>query len=96
MRKPGTDETNVQMSDVLCDFCHREWTETVPMIEGHQGACLCGRCLTLAYAQVVLHGNSTAPPDYRCPMCLEQPADRETLGRADEPGWQSPLYDAAI
>ena len=96
MRKPGTDETNVQMSDVLCDFCHREWTEAVPMIEGHRGSCLCARCLTLAHTEVVLNGNSTAPADYRCPMCLEERADREALGRGDEPGWQSPLHDAVI
>ena len=69
MRQPGTDPDNVQMSDVLCDFCRREWTEDVPMIEGHQGSCICGRCLTLAYTDIVLTGT---PPSYgyRCPMCL--------------------------
>ena len=61
MRKPGTDESNVQMSDVLCDFCGREWTEQVPMIEGHQGSCLCANCLTLAYTEVVVNGGGTAP-----------------------------------
>ena len=32
MRKPGTDPENVQMTDVLCDFCRRQWTEDVAMI----------------------------------------------------------------
>ena len=32
MRKPGTDADDVQMSDVLCDFCRRPWTMDVPMI----------------------------------------------------------------
>ena len=84
------------MTDVLCDFCHREWTEQVPMIEGHHGSCVCGRCLTLAYAAVVLDGAGTAPAEYRCPMCLEERGDREALGRGDEPGWQSPLYEVSL
>ncbi len=96
MRKPGIDESNVQMSDVLCDFCHRQWTEDEPMIEGHHGSCVCGKCVTLAYAQVVLNGDSTAPADFKCPMCLEATADREALERGGERGWQSPLHDEAV
>ena len=96
MRKPDTNEQSVQMTDVLCDFCTREWTDQVPMIEGHQGSCLCGRCLTLAYAAVVLDGAGTAPAEYQCPMCLEERGDREALDRADEPGWQSPLFEVSL
>ncbi|MHC5024773.1 MAG: hypothetical protein ACYTGG_12860, partial [Planctomycetota bacterium] len=96
-RKPGTDPENVQMSDVLCDFCHREWTEDVPMIEGHHGSCMCGHCLTVAWTEVVLGGATSAPDGFACTMCLEQGADRRELNRADEPGWQSPAYpDAAV
>lgn len=95
MRKPGTDENNVQMTDVICDFCHSEWVEDQPMIEGHQGSCICGRCLSVAYADVVLHGQNTAPADYTCPMCLEASKDRAELNRREEPGWQSPLYPEA-
>ena len=84
------------MSDVLCDFCHREWTEDIPMLEGHHGSCLCANCLTLAYRDVVLEGNSTAPKEYSCPMCLEASADRDALGRGDEPGWRSPLHEEAV
>jgi len=96
MRKPGTDENDVRMSDVLCDFCHREWTEDEPMIEGHQGSCICGKCLTLAYADVVVRGVNTAPEEYRCPMCLERAADRAALGRAAEPGWRSARVPDAV
>ena len=97
MRKPGTDESNVQMSDVLCDFCRREWTEDLPMVEGHQGSCICGRCLTVAYASVVAHDTSAAPQDFACALCLEKAADRKALKRENEPGWQSPLHpEAAI
>jgi hypothetical protein len=96
MRKPGVDENNVQMSDVLCDFCRREWTEDEPMIEGHRGSCICGQCLTIAYTEVLLNETGTAAGGYFCMMCLEGGRDRESLGRGSEPGWQSPLHDAAI
>ncbi|MHC4991882.1 MAG: hypothetical protein ACYTGC_12970 [Planctomycetota bacterium] len=91
MRRPGTDPDDVQMSDVLCDFCHREWTEDEPMLEGHHGSCVCGRCLTDAYTTVVLQDAGTATDDYTCPMCLEGPDDRQSLNRGGEPGWPSPL-----
>jgi hypothetical protein len=87
MRKPGTDEENVQMSDVLCDFCHSEWTEDMPLIEGHHGSCVCGRCLTVAYAEVVLHDANSGPSGYKCTLCLEERAD---------PAWQSPAYPEAV
>jgi len=86
MRKPGTDEDNVQMSDVLCDFCHAEWTEDVPVIEGHQGSIICGKCLTVAFTQVVLHAADTGRPGYKCVMCLEH---REDVA------WESPVYPEA-
>ncbi len=96
MRKPGTDPENVRMNEVLCDFCHREWTADEPMIEGHHGSCLCGRCLTVAYTEVVLNGHDTTPAEYKCPMCLEERRDREALARGGEPGWRSPLDEQAV
>ena len=96
MRKPGTDENNVQMTDVLCDFCHTEWVEDQPMIEGHQGSCICGKCLKVAYAEVVVNNLSNAPEQFTCPMCLERTADRKALERGDELGWQSPLYPEVV
>jgi hypothetical protein len=95
MRKPGTDENNVQMSDVLCDFCGAEWTEQRPMIEGHRGSCICGQCLTIAYTDVVLNGHN-AGDDFKCTLCLESSQDRAAMNRA-EPGWRSPMQpDAAV
>jgi hypothetical protein len=66
------------------------------MIEGHRGSCICGRCLTVAYAAVMLQGHEPAPAEYRCPMCLEDDRDRQALGRAGEPGWPSPLDQGAV
>lgn len=88
MRKPGTDPENVQMSDVLCDFCGREWAEDVAMLEGHHGSCICGPCLTTAYTDLVLEDRGVSG-GYTCAMCLEKPEDRAALDRGDEPGWRS-------
>lgn len=97
MRKPGTDENNVQMSDVLCDFCHREWTEDIPMVEGHHGSCICGKCLRVAYTEVLLNKTGTSLAENECTLCLEAEKDREALERGGEPGWQSPMHpEAAI
>lgn len=96
MRKPGTDEMNVQMSDVLCDYCHREWTEDVPIIEGHHGSCICGNCLTIAFTEVVLHPADDMPTEFDCRMCLENAEARKELNRANEPGWPSPMHDDAF
>jgi hypothetical protein len=89
MRKPGTDENDVRMSDVLCDFCRREWTEDLPMIEGHHGSCICGDCLSKAYRALVLEGASSAPAEFKCPLCLEDSDDRNSLDRGGEPAWAS-------
>lgn len=86
MRREGTDEANVQMSDVLCDYCHNPWTHDTPAIEGHRGAIICGPCLTAAYADVVIRARPTAHPGYTCTMCLEQRQDH---------GWASPRFPQA-
>jgi hypothetical protein len=80
MRKPGTDPDNVRMSDVVCDFCGAEWSDVLPMVEGHQGSCICGGCVTAAYREVVLGGRSTAPAGSTCRLCLEQRKDRAWAG----------------
>ncbi len=87
MRKPTTDPDNVQMSDVLCDFCRREWTDDLPVIEGHQGSIICGFCLATAYRTVMLNKMNTAPEGYKCVMCLEN---------RSELAWQSPAYPEAV
>ena len=89
MHKPGTNPDNVQMSDVLCDFCRREWTEDLPVVEGHQGSIVCGHCLAVAYREVVLGKRGNAPEGYKCVMCLENRGGSELA-------WQSPAYPEAV
>ena len=73
------------MSDVLCDFCGREWTMELPMVEGHQGACACGDCLRAAYVAIVLPELPSGDPS-PCVMCLETRTD---------PWWTNPARPAA-
>ncbi|QOJ00827.1 MAG: hypothetical protein HRU70_10110 [Phycisphaeraceae bacterium] len=70
MRKPGTDDDHAQMSDFLCDFCGSTWTDDLPMVEGHQGSLICARCLAVAYRQVILANDNSAPEGYSCALCL--------------------------
>lgn len=87
MRRPGTDENNVQMSDVMCDFCRLEWTDTRHMVEGHQGSCICSECLTAAYRTLAIEKRSIAPADSKCTLCLEnRPA----------PLWSAPQFSDVI
>ena len=86
MRKPTTDEDNVQMSDVLCDFCSSQWTHDLPIVEGHRGSAICGKCLAVAYTDIALGDNNTAMPGYTCTMCLEQRQD---------PGWRGLMREEA-
>ena len=87
MRKPDTDPLDVRMTDVLCDYCHREWTESIPMIEGHHGSCICGRCLSTAYAAVVHGGTDDGGGAFSCRMCLEERKDAS---------WASPIDPEAF
>ena len=96
MLKPGTDETNVQFTDVLCDFCQHEWSEDRPMVEGHRGCMICGNCLAAAYVDVINDQAGSAPADFTCTMCRERPQDRAELQRESEPAWQSPAYPEAV
>lgn len=75
------------MSDVLCDFCHREWSEEEPMVEGHHGSCICGKCMTVAFTDVLINKANSAVDGYKCTMCLEN---------RDDPAWQSPMYEEAV
>ncbi len=58
------------------------------MVEGHQGACVCGVCLRVAYMAVVHEGMNDAVAGVMCSMCRE--TDR------DEPYWQSPVVDGVL
>jgi len=100
MHRPGVDPDHVSMTDVLCDFCQRSWTDEIPMVEGHQGACICGRCLAAAWVELV-HLRGGAPPAdaggaWTCRLCLEGPEDRRSEGRSHLAGWPSPIDPDAI
>lgn len=85
MLRPGADPENVQMSDVLCDFCGAAWTADLPLIEGHQGNVICGRCVSVAIVETGEWAEAGAGP-IRCRMCLEQ---------RNEPAWVSPMDESA-
>jgi hypothetical protein len=90
MHRKGSDPENMQPEDFLCDFCHNHWSETRPMIEGHQGSLICRQCINAAFTAVVLAeaGIDSAFASTTCNVCLEQ------RGGTD-PYWQSPLIDTA-
>jgi bacterioferritin-associated ferredoxin len=71
MYRPGVDENNVQLTDVLCDFCHQVWHEALPLVEGHRGAVICGDCLRDAYRSIIIDKASLAPAGSTCLLCLE-------------------------
>lgn len=70
----------------VCDFCRRHWADDRPMVEGHRGALICAKCLTLAYTDLVYSGQGTALSGTLCTMCLENRA---------QPQWCSPLHPEA-
>ena len=69
-----------------CDFCLSGWSEDRPMVEGHQGSLVCSSCLTIAYAEAVVHKQRNAPAGMACTMCLEERPDL---------AWVSPLREEA-
>ena len=86
MQREGADPTDMQVTDFLCDFCGRAWSEEVPFVEGHQGACICAKCLTVAYSELALTKDETVF-DGQCVLCLE--ANEEL------PKWVSPIREEA-
>jgi len=83
MFRPGIDPNNVQMSDVQCDFCHTPWTLDLPLVEGHEGSVICGKCVSVAYLEIVLAAGGEKPIEgLKCRMCLEE---------REDPSWESPL-----
>lgn len=85
MYKPGADPMNVQMSDVLCNYCARPWTDEVPLVEGHQGSHICGDCL--ATACIALDAGTLVTSHRSCAMCLEH---------RDDPAWESPTVQESV
>jgi hypothetical protein len=58
-------------TDFVCDFCGQHWSTSRPMVEGHKGSLICGHCLSLACAQVLVHNAGIVVPEHiACTMCL--------------------------
>lgn len=69
----------------LCDFCRTPWDGAGPMVEGHRGSLICGKCLRIAFTELVLAAAGEPSPE-PCTMCLEVRSDRT---------WTSPVHDSA-
>lgn len=88
MQRDGADQSNMQLTDFICDFSGVPWDGAFPMVEGHRGSLISGDCLTAAFRQVVLDkATSLEPGSYTCTMCLET---------RDDPCWQSPDRPEAV
>lgn len=71
-----------------CDFCHASWDESRPMVEGHRGSLICGPCLRIAYAEVIVSGGGVSHEDVtNCTMCLSH---------RSESHWRSPAFPEAV
>lgn len=86
MHREGTDPDNVQLEDILCDFCtEAAWAAGTPCVEGHQGSVICGKCLSVAFVSIVTC--SVDEQEASCVMCLE---------KRSAPFWQGLGDDAII
>jgi hypothetical protein len=87
MQRPGIDEHNAQPEDFLCDYCGNRWATDRPMVEGHRGSLICGRCLTLAYLEIIVRSaGQNPPPGETCTMCLQEKVEPHWRTPAREPG----------
>lgn len=83
------DETDPNSVVFRCDFCRSAWSEGLAMVEGHRGAIICGRCLSVAYAELVhLRSGRPAQPGEKCVLCLEE--------ERPDPHWESPTEDGVL
>ena len=83
MHRDGTDPENVQLEDILCDFCSEAaWAAGSPCIEGHRGSVICGKCLSVAFVSIVTC--KVEEQEAECVMCLEKRATPMWKGLRDE------------
>ncbi len=82
-------DKNGMLIESACDYCARAWDPagTEIMVEGHQGSLLCMKCLSAAYAAVVLHGAGEEHKGKACRMCLEE---------RSQPQWESPVAEGTL
>lgn len=83
MHRDGTDPENVQLEDILCDFCGvAAWAIGNPCVEGHRGSVICGKCLTVAYVSIV--SCEVDEQEESCVMCLEKRSTAMWKGLREE------------
>ncbi|MFO0857615.1 MAG: hypothetical protein U0640_09705 [Phycisphaerales bacterium] len=88
MHRPGCDPESMTEEDFLCDFCGCTWTSANPMVEGHKGSLICGRCLTAACKAVLVQNAGVVVPQHiGCAMCL--------LNKTGD-YWQSPVRASVV
>jgi hypothetical protein len=79
MHREGFDPENVQVEDLLCDFCEKTaWAQNIPCVEGHHGSLICGDCLTAAWIELVDTGGGQ--PIGTCCLCLQKSDDSGYVG----------------
>jgi hypothetical protein len=81
------DPASTDQAFFKCDFCFKPWADDRPMVEGHHGSLICASCLTVAYTEIIINESPSVPSVASCSLCLEE---------RDQPGWQSPMTDAAV
>ncbi len=87
MQREGINPDDAQMSDFLCDFCHAQWADDRPMVEGHRGSLICSRCLSLSFDELWNRlGGEPLPEREVCTLCMANHGD---------PVWVSPAYPEA-
>jgi hypothetical protein len=88
MHRPGSNPDAMDARDFVCDFCGQHWAEDRPMMEGHKGSLICGRCLAVAWRAVAVENAGVVVPEHiACALCL--------LNKSGD-YWQSPLRVAVV
>lgn len=83
------DESAEGAAVFKCDFCLSPWSEDLAMVEGHRGSIICGRCLSVAYAELIhLKSDRMVQPGEKCLLCLEE--------ERPEPHWESPTREGVL
>jgi len=80
MHRDGVNPNDVDVKDVLCDFCgEAAWAAGRPCVEGHRGSLICGDCLAEAWAAT--QASELQPMEGEaCTLCLEDRADPRWTG----------------
>ena len=83
MHRDGFNPDDVQLEDLLCDFCGiAAWAQGTPCVEGHRGSLICGDCLSKAWLQLAVR--EIGLPIGTCCLCLQPSDDPGFVGSRTE------------